>query len=129
MYDTDALVEGVSQYEGALQIVILIFSILAVIFLAKLLHWKKIGFWGFACTIITSNIVFYVILKAMMSYGLSYGIRFYIVGTMEITRLIIPAVQIIIMWAILQIRKNGISCWKQLYWKSDSSKAKEESDN
>ena len=117
-YNTTALLEGVHGFETALYLTIFIVPVLAIIFLVKLLHWKKIGFWGFAFTIILFNAIYVLIIKLLARYLLSYGLMIYITGLSE-ANMIIPAFQIVIMWAVLQIRKNGVSCWNWLYWKSE----------
>ncbi|MBP5515768.1 MAG: FHA domain-containing protein [Bacteroidales bacterium] len=86
-------------------------GLLMIIFYSKLLHWKKIGFWGLACTSIIINVVNLIMLNAISKDYLALGLKMTVDGTKLI---IISVVPIVVLWAILQIRKNGVSCWKQL---------------
>ena len=86
-------------------------GLLMIIFYSKLLHWKKIGFWGLACSSIIINVVNLIMLNAISKDYLALGLKMTVDGTKLI---IISVVPIVVLWAILQIRKNGVSCWKQL---------------
>lgn len=111
--NTEQLLETVNHYVTISMITLMIGSIVAVVFLSKILHWKKSGFWGLACTSIIIAIISVINEKAFVSAGLSYGVMLFYenIPTMA---LLAPPLQIIILWAVLQIRKNGVSCWKHL---------------
>ena len=68
--------------------------LLNVVAAVLLLNWKKIGFWMIA-----------------VSAACSMLINLYAVGVGFVW---ISLIGVGILWAVLQIRKNGISCWKQL---------------
>ncbi len=65
------------------------------IFALLLFQWKKIGFWGF---LISGLIIFYI--------KLNIGIDF--------TRSLIGLSGIVILFVVLQLKKNQISAWKNL---------------
>jgi len=60
-----------------------------------LLKWQKWGFWGFCASAVIALIIDIVL-------GVNIG--------MAIAGVFSP----LILWAILQITKDGVSCWKQL---------------
>lgn len=111
--NTEHLLEIVDHYVHISIIVLMIGCIVAVVFLSKILHWKKSGFWGLACTSIIINIISVINEKAFVSAGLSYGITLFH-GTIPTMVLFAPPLSIFILWAVLQIRKNGVSCWRHL---------------
>ncbi len=63
-----------------------------VVFAVILLKWKKWGFYGFLASNLISQ--FILAFTNIASYS--------------------GWLMIIILWAILQIKKDGVSCWKQL---------------
>lgn len=64
-----------------------------------LLNWKKFGFW---LRVISSVFLIVIILFSYKSFSDS------------LDYIIIAVVSPIILLAILQIQKDGVSCWKQL---------------
>lgn len=79
-----------------------------------LLNWRKAGYWVIvASSFILSCINFYamsLITEACSEIGLY--IKFVV---SPIVGAVGSILSWIILWAILQIRKNGVSCWRQLY--------------
>ncbi len=69
-----------------------IIHISIVVFAVFLLKWKKWGFYGFLASNLMSQFILTLLNIASYSGWL----------------------MIIILWAILQIKKDGVSCWKQL---------------
>lgn len=122
-------IDGLHNFEWVYFLSVLCFCILNIVFLNKLLHWKKIGFWGFAVSTILSNIVTIAILKFFEQFIMSHT-GYYFVGLEKVWILsIVSSVSpTIVMWAVLQIRCDGVSCWKQLYWKKDLKKEENESE-
>ncbi len=105
-----------SQLEDA-SIMLVITNILAAICnligYIMLLKWKKTGFWLIIiATVVVSSIIIYamgIISEAYSEIGL------YLDSTVTtITQVVGSFIGWIILWAILQIKKNGISCWSQL---------------
>lgn len=86
-------------------------SIVILFFLVKILRWKKYGFWGMVVTAVVTT-TFYVIsslrvVKAfkLIEVGLSYD---------PIQQVAWGVAPIALLFLILQIKQNGVSCWKQL---------------
>lgn len=67
-----------------------------------LLNWRKIGYWMLVGSAATLSAI-------MISFGIIGGFT-----APVITSMFGAVVGPIILWAILQIKRNGISCWKQL---------------
>ena len=105
-----------SQLEGAstmLVITTIVSAICCIIGYSMLLKWRKAGFW----VIIVSAIVLSCInLYAFGQISEAYSeIGLYLDSTVTtITQVVGSFISWIILWAILQIRKDGISCWSQL---------------
>lgn len=76
-------------------IILGIIGILNVIFAIMIFRWKKLGFWGFTTTSI-------IVLAINLYLGL--GIRQSLLGL----------IGIVILYAILHIKKNNISTWESL---------------
>jgi hypothetical protein len=76
-------------------IILSILGIVNVICAIMLMQWKKIGFWGF---IITSVIAFGINIQLELGIGQSVS----------------GLISIGILYAILQIRKNGVSAWENM---------------
>jgi len=93
-------------------IVALASGICLLIFFAKMLRWKKSGFWGFTVTTVVTTIanliLTYLILKGFKQ------IEAEIEDLRPVLRMALTALTVIAVWAILQIRKDGVSCWKQM---------------
>ncbi|MBO4307213.1 MAG: hypothetical protein J5848_02740 [Bacteroidales bacterium] len=77
-----------------------------------ILNWKKKGFWLnciVAAICLVSTLILWFIMKGKFSeIGSSPD------NSQIITQAIITPISLVIMWAILQIKKDDISCWKQL---------------
>lgn len=93
-----------------------IYMILDAIFLiigyAQLLKWKKSGFW----ILVGTRILSIVLVDAVFSY-INKNTPFPIYDTslfMEIITIVGVIFSMGLLFAILHIRKNGVSCWKQL---------------
>ena len=105
-----------SQLENA-SIMLVITNILAAICnligYIMLLKWKKAGFW---LIIVESLVVSSIIIYAMGLISEAYSeIGLYLDSAVTtITQVVGTCISWIILWAILQIKKNGISCWSQL---------------
>lgn len=67
-----------------------------------LLKWKKLGYWLFVGSAITCMAI-------MVSFAIIGGFTT-AVGSSMAGAIVGP----VILWAILQIKKNGVSCWKLL---------------
>ena len=91
----------VSYYTFAAYFMIVL-SMVNIASASLLLKWKKFGYWMF----VGSAAACFAI---MISFGVLGGVTISVVGSM-VGAFIGPT----ILWAILQIKKNGARCWKQL---------------
>lgn len=95
----------------ALMLVVIVSTVFIMFFYAKLLGWKKWGFWGYSITSVVTAAATIVmssyITKAfsMIDVDVSGNIPFQIAWTLAI---------IALLYAVLRIKKNGVSCWEQL---------------
>ena len=78
-----------------MMILLAVLAALNVVFAVLLLTWKKIGFWGFILTSL-----------AAVAINLSLGLG--------IAQSLIGLLGIVILWAVLQIKQNDVSAWKNL---------------
>lgn len=82
-----------------------------IFFLVKLLQGKRYGFWGFAATSVVATAVHIImsslVVNAFQKIGVEipYSIPIQIIWTLA---------TIAILFAVFQIRKNEVSCWRQL---------------
>lgn len=95
-----------------LEMFVSIFATACVIFfLVKLLQGKKYGFWGFAVTSVVGTAVQVVLEHLIVNafreieVELPHNIPIQVGWTLA---------TIAILYAVLQTRKEGVSCWKQL---------------
>ena len=97
LFNIFAVVAGIVSFESSL-IFGLVLSILKIVAYILLLRWKKKGFWvmtvGAACALCEA------LIRAIQP-----GIY---------SELFTSVISVTLLFAILQIRKNGVSCWKQL---------------
>lgn len=92
-------------------IVILLEGVLLIVFYVLILRWKKVGFWCAIITIWIANIANLILTNIIEQMMIGIGIPN---EQHEYKYLIIAAVFSVILWAVLQIKKNGVSCWKNL---------------
>lgn len=87
--------------------------ILYIIGYALLLKWKKMGFFiiviAALINVIVTLICYPMIREAYLSIGLIVDY-----SMVKYTTLIGSCSSIFILWMILRIKKNGVSCWSQL---------------
>lgn len=82
-----------------------------IFFLVKLLQGKRYGFWGFAVTSVVGTAVQVVLEHLIVNafreieVDLPHNIPMQVGWTLA---------TIAILYAVLQTKKNGVSCWKQL---------------
>ena len=95
-----------------LEMLVSIFATACVIFfLVKLLQGKKYGFWGFAVTSVVGTAVQVVLEHLIVNafreieVELPHNIPIQVGWTLA---------TIAILYAVLQTRKDGVGCWKQL---------------
>lgn len=78
---------------------------------ALLLKWKKSGFTVISIFAIINVIMQFICYPMIEEAYASIGL---VVDYSAVITLISAAVSIVVLWAVLQIRKNGVSCWSQL---------------
>lgn len=93
-----------------LYIVMALEALFMIVGYAKLLKWKKSGFWFLVGTRVLSTII----CTALYLYINKTIIVLTNVPLMVKTSVVGAVFGLGILFAILQIRKNGVSCWKQL---------------
>ncbi len=83
------------EISRSMMIILALMGIANVIFAVLLFKWRKIGFWGFLLTSI-------VALAINLNIGMSIG------------QSLLGLVGIILLYAVLQIKKDQVSAWNQL---------------
>lgn len=101
-----------------LYIVMALEALFMIVGYAKLLKWKKSGFWFLIGTRVLSiatcaALYVYINKTYQVSYLTTSVFQFHI-PVMVIASIVGAIYSLGILLAILQIRKNGVSCWKQL---------------
>ena len=86
-------------------------GIFMLVFYSNILHWKKNGFWGIVITAVIAAIINMIMMNIIKQDYLSIGLM---LNLNSIIQVVATPLSILILWAILQIKKNGVSCWKQL---------------
>ena len=110
--------EGIKDLYHSLHNYLLLEMLVAIVataciifFLVKLLQGKRYGFWGFAVTSVVGTAVQVVLEHLIMNafreieVDLPHNIPIQVGWTLA---------TIAIIYAVLQTRKEGVSCWKQL---------------
>lgn len=109
--DISSFSSEVGIYVIALQAFTVIASVLLIVAYSQLLDWNKRGFYIFLVVTVLNAIANPLLLKGISSVWMKYGLLLNI-NTMLL--IVSPLVSALILWAILQIKKDGVSCWKQL---------------
>lgn len=109
--DISSFSSEVGIYVIALQAFTVIASVLLIVAYSQLLNWNKRGFYIFLVVTVLNAIANPLLLKGISSVWMNYGLLLNI-NTMLL--IVSPLVSALILWAILQIKKDGVSCWKQL---------------
>lgn len=93
---------GIVDYYIYASYFMIVLSLVNIAGAIVLLKWEKLGYWLFVGSAATC-------LAIMVSFGILGGFTTAVVSSM-IGAVIGP----VVLWAILQIKKNGVSCWKLL---------------
>lgn len=109
--DISSFSSEVGIYVIALQAFTVIASVLLIVAYSQLLNWNKRGFYIFLVVTVLNAIANPLLLKGISSVWMKYELLLNI-NTMLL--IVSPLVSALILWAILQIKKDGVSCWKQL---------------
>lgn len=95
-----------------LMVVALVSGACLLFFFVRMLMWKKSGFLGFAITMavtaVTNLILAHLICNGFAQIEVEIG------KVRPVLQLLCTALTTISVWAVLQIRKDGVSCWRQM---------------
>ena len=103
--------EAIHSHVIIMQIVAGIAGICMIVFYSKILNWKKNGFGGAVITAVIVAIINTIMMGFVKQDYLSIGL---VINYNPFMQVIVTPISLLILWGILQIKKNGISCWKNL---------------
>lgn len=109
--DVSSFSSEVGIYVTALQAFTVIASVLLIVAYSQLLNWNKRGFYIFLVVTVLNAVVSPLLMKGISAVYMKYLLVLNVNATLLIVS---PLVSALILWAILQIKKDGVSCWKQL---------------
>ena len=109
--DITPFTEAIRPHILIWQIVTVIGGVCLIICYSLLLKWKKKGFWGAIVIAIILAIVNVIMTNLVKQDYLLIGLS---LNLDPIIQVIATPISLIILWATLQIKKNGVSCWKLL---------------
>ena len=109
--DISSFSESIDSHQIIWIITTVLLGICLIVCYSLLLKWKKNGFWGFIGVSVTSAIINLNMLNLVKQDYLLIGLR---LEQSPIPQVVMAIVSIVILWAVLQIKKEGVSCWKQL---------------
>lgn len=108
-----SLYDSIKLHTNIMMLASFVFAVCCIGGYAMVMNWKKLGFWFLVGTSIVSvacNMIMNSLLEQdYAAIDIPVDLFFN-----SIVQLIVTPISIVILWAILQIRKNGVSCWKQL---------------
>lgn len=109
--DLNAFSDSFKSHCMTIMLVYAVVGVLSFVFIVMLFKKKKIGFWGLIVVAVAGSIAKLIMFNVLKNDITSIG------GTAELSftaiQLIVP-ISILVLWALLQIRKDGVSCWNQL---------------
>ena len=109
--DLDSFRVAIRPHIIILQIVAFVSGVLIITGYSKLLRWKKSGFWIIVITAIATAVVNTVMMNFIKhDYALVHLYYYY----NPIYQFIATPASILILWAILQIKRDGVRYWKNL---------------
>lgn len=94
-----------------LQVVAAISGIFMIVGYAKLLKWKKSGFWLLVITAIVTAILNAIMMNCIEQ---DYALLNMTYNWNPLVQVIAIPASVFVLWAILQIKRDGVSCWKNL---------------
>ncbi len=104
-------VPGMNTHILIMQIVGVVAGIALIVCYSMLLNWKKNGFWGIVVVAVVACVANVVMMDLLKRDFQSMGL---IVNLKPRIQILSTLASIAILWAILQIKKNGVKCWDQL---------------
>lgn len=103
--------EAIHPHVLIMQIVAALSGIAMVVFYIQIKNWKKSGFWGLVITAVTVAIINTIMMNLIQK---DYQLVGMYLNLNPIAQVIATPLSLLILWGILQIKKNGVSCWKLL---------------
>ena len=94
----------------AQMLVAIVATVFIMIYYVKLMEWKKRGFWGF----VIASVVAAAANVVMSGYVTeAFSMIDVDVPNNNVIRIVWTVFTITLLYAVLRIRKNGVSCWEQ----------------
>lgn len=109
--DISSFSSEVGVYVIALQAFTVIASVLLIVAYSQLLNWNKRGFYIFLVVTVLNAVVTPLLMKGLSAVYMKYLL---VLNVNTMLLIVSPLVSVLVLWAILQIKKDGVSCWKQL---------------
>lgn len=103
--------DAIGTHVLILQAVAAISGICMIVFYAQLLKWKKSAFWSFVIVAVAVAIINVIMMHFVQQDYALIGMSYNLNPWMQV---IATPLSLLILWAILQIKKDGVSCWSQL---------------
>ena len=86
-------------------------GIALIVCYSRILDWKKNGFWGAIIVAVVVGIANVILMKLIEK---DFAIMGLYVSLNPFTQVIATPLSLLILWAVLQLKKDGVSYWKQL---------------
>ncbi len=112
-YDISGFSNTMTIYVIIMQAIAVISAILLIAGYRALLKWRKSGFRTIVLTTIFIGLVQMVVMFLIQQQYLTLGLSIYPIVTLVIYY-VTMIFSIVLLWGILHIKKNGVSCWSQL---------------
>lgn len=109
--DISPFSEAIGPHVLIMQIIAAIAGIALIVCYAMILNWKRSGFWG---TVVVGVVVAIVNVIMLNLIKQDYALIGLSLNMNPIIQVISTPISLVVLWAILQIKKDGVSCWKQL---------------
>lgn len=93
-------------------ILAIVMGICKVMFLVQLLRWKKSGFWGFAITLMITAVANLILALLIKNGYAKIDVETDAIG--PYLNIGWSALKVTVVWAVLQIKRDGVSCWKHM---------------
>ena len=104
-------VPGMNIHILIIQIIGVLAGVALIVCYSMLLNWKKNGFWGVVIVAVAACVANVIMIGLLKQDFQSMGL---IINLKPTTQILSTVVSIALLWAILQINKNGVRCWDQL---------------
>lgn len=109
--DISPFSDAIAPHVLILQAVAVISSICIIVFNAMILQWRKSGFWGILVMTVLVGMINVIMMRLIQKDYALIGLRF---NWEPLLQFVVSPLSIVVLWAILHIKKNGVNCWRQL---------------